>query len=408
MKKNSLFLCFIFLVCTVSCRFYSPTKDYKKRLSKVEYKSFDSLNDPMIFKFEALLNFKPGPISRKNGSFYVIYDWQNNTIYDYVYSANDNCDSQIFLVPSINSNNNLEYFTFDCNDKEKLKVFSMTNTKNTIEESVLNNLEILNFVDIQNTNSQNAKDHLILVNKLPSEINFMYFDVNSKNITKSKAISVEDYETDIFIDSNDTCWYLERFEKKDLNKIYARICSYDFNTDTEANTFIEFDCVGDSIYDNFDGWINEDFYHFEYIDSDYIICKKNSHDKSKANQSETTSIVFINRKNNSTKEIKLDNPEDFLRNLVKIQNDYYSVIQSSDKKIKINKINQETLDSTLLAEIDNLNYTKIEVKNNRIYFINITNGEIQKAKIQYFDIFDNKFYENKEIILEEYFEKLGV
>jgi hypothetical protein len=47
----------------------------------------------------------------------------------------------------------------------------------------------------------------------------------------------------------------------------------------------------------------------------------------------------------------------------------------------------------------------MEVRDNKIYFIDKTNSEIE-AEIYYFDVQDNNFYECEKINLEEYFEKL--
>lgn len=57
MKKLGYMSILLFIVCVVSCGYYVPEKDYSKRLGKVEYKSFDSLNNPFIFRFDAKLNF---------------------------------------------------------------------------------------------------------------------------------------------------------------------------------------------------------------------------------------------------------------------------------------------------------------------------------------------------------------
>ena len=54
------------------------------------------------------------------------------------------------------------------------------------------------------------------------------------------------------------------------------------------------------------------------------------------------------------------------------------------------------------------NYSKIETRDNRIYFIYKINDDIQQAEIKYFDALENNFHECETLALEEYFEKLGV
>ena len=410
MKKINLFVCLVVLSCFVSCGFYHPKKDYSERLSKNEYKSFESLNNPMIFKFDARLKFNPRDISRNRGSFYVIYDWENELIYDYVYSPKDDSISQALMFQCKNKDNNLEYFVFDYFNEEKLRIFSMESNKNAIEESFLDKENIINYFSFDNLNTQIANDYQILVYKTTYDgLIFMYFDVNSKSITKTKKIDVNIHNTEVFVDSNGICWYLERFENNDDGKVYEKIISYDFATDIETKDYFVFDCVGNSEYDKYDGWINEDFYHFEYVDSDYIVCKKNSYDRSKENQQESKSYIVINKKDKSTTEFELDNPNDFFNDFVKIQNDYYIITKNySSYEFEIQKINLETMSRESLVKQNLFNYSKIETRDNRIYFIYKINDDIQQAEIKYFDALENNFHECETLALEEYFEKLGV
>ena len=407
MKKINLFVCLVVLSCFVSCGFYHPKKDYSERLSKNEYKSFESLNNPMIFKFDARLKFNPRDISRNRGSFYVIYDWENELIYDYVYSPKDDSISQALMFQCKNKDNNLEYFVFDYFNEEKLRIFSMESNKNAIEESFLDKENIINYFSFDNLNTQIANDYQILVYKTTYDgLIFMYFDINSKSITKTKKIDVKVRNTEVFVDSNGICWYLERFENNDDGKVYEKISSYDFATDIETKDYFVFDCVGDSEYDNYDGWINEDFYHFEYVDSDYVVCKKISYDRSKEKQQDSISYIVINNKDKTTAEFELDNPNDYLKDFVKIQNDYYII--TKNEELEIQKINLETIKRESLVKQNLFNYSKIETRDNRIYFIYKTEDNIQKAEIKYFDVLENKFHECETIVLEEYFEKLGV
>lgn len=408
MKKINLFVVLVILSCLISCSYYKPEKDYSERLSKNEYKSFDSLNNPMIFKFDARLKFNPRDISRDRGSYYFIYDWENELIYDYVYSPKDDSFSQALMFQCKNKDNNLEYFVFDYFNEDKIRVFSMESNKNSVEESFLNNQSMLNFLEFENV-TQSKKDYQILINKAPDEIKFMYFDINSKSITKTKKIDVNVHNTELFVDSNGICWYLERFENTDDGKLYEKISSYDFATDIETKDYFVFDCVGDSEYDKYDGWINEDFYHFEYVDSDYIVCKKISYDRSKENQQDSISYIVINNKDKTTAEFKLDDYNDYLKDFVKIQNDYYIITKNyTSEELEIQKINLETIKRESLVKQNLFNYSKIETRDNRIYFIYKTEDNIQKAEIKYFDVLENKFHECETLALEEYFEKLGV
>ena len=108
MKKINLFVVLVILSCLISCSYYKPEKDYSERLSKVEYKSFDSLNNPFIFRFDANLNFNSRAITKTLGSYYFIYDWETDTVFDYVYSPKDDTSGDL-LIQFKNENGNLEY-----------------------------------------------------------------------------------------------------------------------------------------------------------------------------------------------------------------------------------------------------------------------------------------------------------
>ena len=232
--------------------------------------------------------------------------------------------------------------------------------------------------------------------------------MNSKSITKTKKLSVKDaYSVDVFVDSNGVCWYLERFENEENRKKFERICSYDFATDTEIKDYLVFDCIGDSnTYDNYKGWIYEDFYDFEYIDSDFIVCNKSRRKRIDDSWKYSDSLVVIDKKDKTQKELVLENSDDCLVDFVKVQNDYYTALSTLDGYFEIQKINLETLEKESLVKRNSLFYREIEVRDNRIYFIKKTDWNTQKAEIFYYDVLENQFFECEKIIPEEYFEKL--
>lgn len=90
---------------------------------------------------------------------------------------------------------------------------------------------------------------------------------------------------------------------------------------------------------------------------------------------------------------------------MKIHDEYYIILHSSDDKLEIQKVNMKTLERKSLLKRNSLWYSKMEVRDNKIYFIDKTDSEIE-AEIYYFDVQDNNFYECEKINLEEYFEKL--
>ena len=90
MKKIFLVFCLIFSVSFFSCHVYVPEKDYSKILEKQEYKSFNHLNKPFVLKLNTYLDFLAekdnGRVyERRRGAYYVIYDWETESVFDFVY-----------------------------------------------------------------------------------------------------------------------------------------------------------------------------------------------------------------------------------------------------------------------------------------------------------------------------------
>ena len=408
MKKLNYLGCLLLLFCVVSCGYYVPEKDYSERLSKMEYKSFESLNNPFIFRFDAKLNFNSRVISRDRGSYYFIYDWENDEIFDYVYSPKDNTYKN-FLLQCKTEDNNLEYFLIDSTLDKNFQIFSMRSNKNSVEDLLINEKEVIKDTEyfyFDNIKAQTGKNYQIFCGKSTDEIIFMYYEVNSKSFTKVKKIKVEGY-AEVFVDSDGVCWYLECFSNKENGKVFERISSYNFATDTEIKDFIVFDCIGDSnTYDEYKGWIYKDNYQLIFVTSEYIVLKKSSYDRSEEDQEETSCYIVINKNDKTKKEFKLDSKNDYIKDFVKIQNEYYMIIDSSDDKFEIQKINFETLERTPLLLRKTLLYKNMEVRNNRIYFIDKTDWNIQEAEIQYFDVLENKFVECEKLVIEDFFEKI--
>ena len=128
-------------------------------------------------------------------------------------------------------------------------------------------------------------------------------------------------------------------------------------------------------------------------------------DRSKENLEESNSYLVINKNDKSQKAFKFDDSETYIKDFVKIHDEYYIILHSSDDKLEIQKVNMKTLERKSLLKRNSLWYSKMEVRDNKIYFIDKTDSEIE-AEIYYFDVQDNNFYECEKINLEEYFEKL--
>lgn len=94
MKKSLYIFIFVVLFSLFSCTIYTPVKDYSHEFKKIEYKSFAELNEPFVFKLDTKLEFNKKDSDRtttqQRGSYYIIYDWETESVFDYVYVPGDN------------------------------------------------------------------------------------------------------------------------------------------------------------------------------------------------------------------------------------------------------------------------------------------------------------------------------
>lgn len=120
-----------------SCVYYQD-EDYSKVLNKNTYKEFDSLNDPIIltYDFEMLFSQKGegnGISLIHNGAVYAVYDWETDSIYDYVYAPGRNGKSFIkpFLPALKGSDGKLNFYGYD---SEYQNIYVMKSDSTSLEK----------------------------------------------------------------------------------------------------------------------------------------------------------------------------------------------------------------------------------------------------------------------------------
>lgn len=416
LKKLLLISSSLFLFCLFSCGYYVPEKDYSQRINKVNYKNFEEINEPFVFRFDADLDFnsKSNQITYSRGSYYCIYDWETESVFDYVYVPTDD-GSQSFLYQCKNKDNNLEYFSIDYFYEEKPRIFNLAENGSSVKETFMS----LDFPEIKDKNLyfaqpkiSNNKDYLILYDEHGyKSTNFYFFDVNSRAVTKVKEIKSESSLDEIFVDENGVCWFLDFTEDSKTKKEFVQIGFYDFATDTEDRDFLVFECEDDSaVYDEYEGWICFDRYSLRYVDSDYLVCIKRTYDESEhLNNVVKKSLIVINRENKSQKEIVIENPDDSgVREILKINNCYYVIINDGMEKTNVCRLDLKNATKEKIFEKEYAFYNRTEVRDNRIYFIYKSDYQASEANISYYDILENKYHECEKFVLEEYFENQGL
>ena len=123
---------------TFSSCVYEAAEDYSGYFSKTQYKAFDSLSSPVIFNlpFEISLNSTTDKsltaVPYDAGSFFVIWDSETDSVYDYVYaSGGDGTGNSI--VPCYSTDSGKLYVD---RDNDSSKVYTLNPSENSLSYKI--------------------------------------------------------------------------------------------------------------------------------------------------------------------------------------------------------------------------------------------------------------------------------
>ena len=368
MKKLFFGFCLIFSVSFFSCYVYVPEKDYSKILEKQEYKSFNHLNKPFVLKLNTYLDFLAekdnGRVyKRRRGAYYVIYDWETESVFDFVY------------VPSDNSNLN----------------YSLPQRKTNDGSYVYVNW----FYDYES----NVLALIYLIYKDEDKIKFTYIDVNTKDVFKEKIIKKDGYLSDCWIDATGSIWFVE-IQTKEENKEYAYFGYYNYKTDELKKNCFEFEQnTGKYIKDEFGGtWENNFSYSITYSDEQFLIIEKKEYGKDNKTLNKY-SYLIMNKQNNEDylyDEIFFENKS--IEKVYEYKNEYYLFSETDDySNREIYKLNQEKNGVEFLHE-NNENLYRMHFREEKVFFINVNEDD---TRITYYDVLNNEFKEMKGFVLDD-------
>lgn len=124
MKTKNLILklaCINLLSFTLFSCAWEPVSDYSKVTDKVTYKKFTTLEDPVVMQLPLDMKFKNenknivGTVYQETGSVLVIYDWKNNSVFDYVYAGGRSIPYEILLTQKT-ADGVTSFYSYDTND----------------------------------------------------------------------------------------------------------------------------------------------------------------------------------------------------------------------------------------------------------------------------------------------------
>lgn len=401
MKKFLILITSSVLLLT-SCIFYNPVKDYSKILNKNEYKDISSLKEPFVLNLSTKLDFTSldkNTITRTRGSYYFIYDWESESIFDFVYVPTDDY-SQDYLCPYKDDEDHYYYFSFNLFNDSNPKIFALESDKNTVTNYPLDNITDFKNMNIQFQDIIYNNNIILWNNDLKT---FYSLDIDTKSINNSLKFE-EEYIASYIFDGKDTIWYKILRNDIDTHKEYISLGYYNLASEDVNTNFMQKDCSGDpEYYDNYFGWLLIDEYDLLYANSDYLILKKVKKDlRDKNNPKIEQSTTVINLSNKEEKNFALvDNSTYNIIEIKELNDTLYAMIEM-DNSYKIAKLDIENLSADIIGETNNSYYCKSEIRNDRIYFLPPLNTSSPIFTIKYFDTSNNEFHVLEEIDINNY------
>lgn len=388
MKKLFFGFCLIFSVSFFSCYVYVPEKDYSKILEKQEYKSFNHLNKPFVLKLNTYLDFLAekdnGRVyERRRGAYYVIYDWETESVFDFVYVPSDNSNLNYSLPQRKTNDGSYVYINwfYDYTTSEN-KYYFMNSSGNKIERlnCGIHGGEVIN-------SSDDESNVLALIYKDEDKIKFTYIDVNTKDVFKEKIIKKDGYFSDCWIDATGTIWFVE-IQTKEENKEYAYFGYYNYKNDELKKNCFEFGGT----------WENNYSYSITYSDEQFLIIEKKEYGKDYKTLNKY-SYLIMNKKNNEDylyDEIYFENKS--IEKVYEYKNEYYLFSETDDySNREIYKLNQEKNGVEFLHE-NTENLYRMNFRDEKVFFINVNEED---TRIAYYDVLNNEFKEMEGFVLDD-------
>ena len=388
MKKLFLSFYLIFSVSFFSCYVYVPEKDYSKILEKQEYKSFNHLNKPFVLRLNTYLDFLAekdnGRVyERRRGAYYVIYDWETESVFDFVYVPSDNSNLNYSLPQRKTNDGSYVYINwfYDYTTSEN-KYYFMNSSGNKIERlnRGIHGGEVIN-------SSDEESNVLALIYKDEDKIKFTYIDVNTKDVFKEKIIKKDGYFSDCWIDATGTIWFIE-IQTKEENKEYAYFGYYNYKNDELKKNCFEFGGT----------WENNYSYSITYSDEQYLIIEKKEYGKDYKTLNKY-SYLIMNKQNNEDylyDEIYFENKS--IEKVYEYKNEYYLFSETDDySNREIYKLNQEKNGVEFLHE-NTENLYRMNFRDEKVFFINVNEDD---TRITYYDVLNNEFKEMEGFVLDD-------
>lgn len=402
MKKLTLSLISIFLfsIFFSSC-IWVPKSDSSKIQDKSYYKKFNHLNEPILLPISVNRKFSLYGIDSLYSNVYnlgtvlAVYDWENDVIYDYVYTK-ENVDMNYYgsdskSVAIKNSDGSCNFFTLSGGyvHVEMMKANSI----------VLDNDRAYGFESHVGWAKlyTPANRYVLLYNNdynydSNSTMQFSLYDSEYKSVGRSFSLKTSDYNLskDFAVDPNGDYWLSYTRYDKDSDRNYTDVRKFDSSTCCLDEVFCSFDNNAEAVYDSYDGWSKTSYYHLRHIDDEYLVFIVEHRTRA---WDYTYSIAVVDR---SSKAVSYINPglknKYILMELLEIDGKLYALEAYKNEKYNLIEISpSEKTAVSLNADIEFKYQNFIEIRGSRLYFFG-NEDEFDRTRIfrKYYDVKDRK------------------
>jgi len=414
MKKNILkaaLLCFIPMLFS-SCLWF-PASDEADIRTKNTCKDFSTLNDPIIIGVHSLRDFNLYGNSNvtesvRLGSSFVIYDWETDSVFDYLFVQDDTIYLSVdSIVPVIRNKNGSYSAVVQANSGKRLT--EIESTGNITNKDLINGRLITSGMgnqDISNNYALYFYTEIIDDKKgTPIERNdILYiYDVNSNSdyakikMEETEGVGIVD---SCFTDSEGNYWISYRIENDETHVTTCYFCKVNIEEKKIDDAIITFNMNEGYTYDTYEGWNGEMYYNLMgFVGSKVIYEVKPSYNKSKAPEYYAFDTKTKEKEKLSWNEDKIS----YKYGLINCGSKNYVYTHTGDtreKKFSLYELNSDlSLPENPVAEKDVIDWVEFAVRGNKIYFELTDNYKygVYDSYLFYFDSTTNTFSETKKV-----------
>lgn len=360
----------------IGCTWTPVNKDYKIR-EKTTFSDFSSLNKPVIITSTLSQTFEHNEYSttRRYGSLLAIYDWESNSVYDYVYSPDRSFRGiQVLMTQATLEDNssifyglgeyNLNYITPD-GSSIKIQAFpknSLFSTKWAAKEFAPGTSPIL-FSGHYDYTDNKLKCRAIEIDPVTKKTREgLLFDDSWPSLGDLSSVT----------DSNGTVWVIYRTDRDENEESKTVIKKLNKTTLGLENSFAELPNMSGT-YDIYDGWENRYYYELLYADTENLVLRKHIYTNNPANEA---SLVTINLSTKQITEIDFGSDKS-IRAAARLNGKLYAFTGAYDEKWSPYEINISTATATKVsAEIAIPRCDDTFIRGNKIFFVDSYDGQI--------------------------------